>query len=341
MSENNEHIMRESNRMTISDIAEALHISKTTVSRAISGKGRIGAETREKVLAYIDKYNYHPNPMARGLAQLRTYNIAWVMPGDSGMTDLPFFQRCMLGISEVAAAHDYDILLAMVYDRDMSQLARIVLNHKVDGVILGRTLVEDERVNFLKSMDIPFVVIGSTPVPDVIQIDNDHRAACRELTSILLMKDLKKLALIGGDSNHVVNETRKEGFLEGLRANGLKPEEADIYMDCKERTDVEHAVEDCLRSQADCIICMDDRICSNALEKLKSGGIVIPEQIRVASFYDSILLENSLPAVTSLRYDPRNLGVVAAKNLFRLIAEEAVEEITYLDYEVALKGSTQ
>ena len=139
----------------------------------------------------------------------------------------------------------------------------------------------------------------------------------------------------------MVNETRKEGFLEGLRANGLKPEEADIYMDCKERTDVEHAVEDCLRSQADCIICMDDRICSNALEKLKSGGIVIPEQIRVASFYDSILLENSLPAVTSLRYDPRNLGVVAAKNLFRLIAEEAVEEITYLDYEVALKGSTQ
>lgn len=341
MSQHHGQIMKESGRMTISDIAEALHISKTTVSRAISGKGRIGAETREKVLTYIDKYNYHPNPMARGLAQLRTYNIAWVMPGDSGVTDLPFFQRCMLGVSEVAAAHDYDILLAMVYDRDMSQLARIVLNHKVDGVILGRTLVEDERVRFLKSMDIPFVVIGSTPVPDVVQIDNDHMAACRELTSILLMKDLKKLVLIGGDSNHVVNMTRKEGFLEGLQSNGQRPEDAEIYMDCTGRADVEHAVEDCLRNQADCIICMDDRICSNVLEKLKNDGIAIPEQVKVASFYDSILLENSMPPVTSLRYDPRNLGVVAAKQLFRLIGEEAVEEITYLNYEVALKGSTQ
>ena len=37
-------------KMTISDVAEALNISKTTVSRAISGKGRIGAETRRRVL---------------------------------------------------------------------------------------------------------------------------------------------------------------------------------------------------------------------------------------------------------------------------------------------------
>ncbi len=341
MPEENEQTMRESGRMTISDIAEALQISKTTVSRAISGKGRIGAETREKVLAYIAKYNYHPNPMAKGLAQLKTYNIAWVMPGDSGVTDLPFFQRCMMGISEVAAGFDYDILLSMVYEKDMSQLARIVQNHKVDGVILGRTLVEDERVAFLKRMDIPFVVIGSTPISDVIQIDNDHLSACRELTSILLLKGLKRLALIGGDSNHVVNENRKKGFLEGFRASGEQVWESGIYMDCRERAEVDLAVEDCLRNQADCIICMDDRICSNVLDKLKNDGIVIPDRIRVASFYDSVLLENSMPAITSLRYDPKNLGVVAARNLFRLIDGEPVEEITYLSYEVALKGSTQ
>ena len=105
---------KESGRITISDVAEALNISKTTVSRAISGKGRIGEETRKKVLDYIETHNYKPSPLAKGLAQSKTYNIGWVMPGDSEVTDLPFFQRCMIGISEAVAYQDYDILLIMV-----------------------------------------------------------------------------------------------------------------------------------------------------------------------------------------------------------------------------------
>ena len=56
-------------KMTIADVAEALNISKTTVSRAISGKGRIGAETRRKVMEYIEKHNYKPSVIAKGLAQ--------------------------------------------------------------------------------------------------------------------------------------------------------------------------------------------------------------------------------------------------------------------------------
>lgn len=341
MAENPEQNIKESSRITIADIAEALQISKTTVSRAISGKGRIGAETRERVLEYIEKYNYHPNPMAKGLAQLKTYNIGWVIPGDSGVADLPFFQRCMMGISEVAADHDYDILLAMVYEKDMSHLERIVQNHKIDGIVLGRTLMKDERVEFLKKMDIPFVVIGSTMIPDVVQIDNDHIAACRELTSILIMKGMRKLALIGGDSSHVVNDTRKRGFVLGLQVNGLAEGDSSIYMDCNDRTDVGYAVESCVHTNVDCIICMDDRICREVLDKLKNDGISVPGQLKIASFYDSVLLDNSIPAITSLKYDPRNLGMTAARTLFRLINREEVDPITYLSYEVALKGSTQ
>lgn len=331
----------DNDRVTIADIADALQISKTTVSRAISGKGRIGEETRARVLAYIEQCNYRPNPLAKGLAQLRTYNIGWVMPGDSDVTDLPFFQRCMIGISEVAATHDYDILLSMVYDKDMSQLERIVRNRKIDGLILGRTLIQDDRVAFLKKMKVPFVVIGSTPVEQVVQIDNDHVAACRELTAILLLKGLKKLALIGGDSNHVVNMTRKKGFEQGLETQQLAASDALTFMDCNEMTDVFHAVEECVRSKVDCIICMDDRICTQVLEKLKNDHIKMPEQIKIASFYDSVLLDNAVPAITALQYDPRNLGVVAAKTLFQLIDGEEVNAVTYLNYEVALRGSTQ
>jgi len=61
--------------ITISDVAEALGVSKTTVSRAISGKGRIGEATRKRVLEYIDKYDYKPNVIAKSLAQSKTFNM--------------------------------------------------------------------------------------------------------------------------------------------------------------------------------------------------------------------------------------------------------------------------
>jgi DNA-binding LacI/PurR family transcriptional regulator len=98
-----------SNKITIGDVADALGISKTTVSRAISGKGRIGEDTRQRVMEYIEEHNYKPSPLAKGLAQSRTYNIGWIIPGDSTITDLPFFQRCMMGVSEMAASQGYGV----------------------------------------------------------------------------------------------------------------------------------------------------------------------------------------------------------------------------------------
>ena len=79
--------------MTIDDIASALGVSKTTVSRAISGKGRISDKTRERVRSYIEKHNYRPNSMARGLAQSRTFNIRVTLPGQNGVVDLPFLTK--------------------------------------------------------------------------------------------------------------------------------------------------------------------------------------------------------------------------------------------------------
>ena len=95
-----------SDKITIADVAEALQVSKTTVSRAISGKGRIGDATRKRVLAYIEANDYKPNVIAKGLAQKKTYNIALVLPGDCNLVDMPFFQNSMQGICEEASAHD-------------------------------------------------------------------------------------------------------------------------------------------------------------------------------------------------------------------------------------------
>ena len=155
--------MKKGKNITIADVAEALGVSKTTVSRAISGKGRIGKETKERVLAYIEEHDYKPNVIAKGLAQSKTYNLCVVMPGEYDVVDLTFFQECLFGIQEIAGIMEYDILLSICKNSDISSLERIIANHKVDGVILMRTFVEDKQVEFLQQKKMAFVTIGRNP----------------------------------------------------------------------------------------------------------------------------------------------------------------------------------
>ena len=332
--------MNENKNITIGDVAKALGVSKTTVSRAISGKGRIGDATRQRVLDYIEVNNYRPNPMAKGLADQRKYNICWVIPGDSNVYALPFFQKCMAGVCEVTMATDYDILISLVYEDNISHLKRIVENKKVDGVILGRTLVDDIAVRYLKSMNIPFVTVGSSKEENVIQIDNDHENACKELTERLIERGYKKLVLIGGSLSHMVNVTRQKGFELGLKTAGIEPDETMLFLDNETTEDVEEAADKAIKAGTECIVCMDDSICRDVILKLRRDGVRIPEDIGIASFYDSDLLAGYQPQVTALKYDPQKLGNMACNILLKLINGENIPEKNLMGYEVLVKEST-
>ncbi|MCR5460839.1 MAG: LacI family transcriptional regulator [Acetatifactor sp.] len=323
-------------KTTIDDVAKALGLSKSTVSRSISGKGRISAETRQKVLDYIEERNYRPNPLAKGLSESKTYNVGWVIPGDDHLTSLYFYQRCLQGVIGAAAKADYDVLITTIGKDDISGLKRITENHKVDGVILGRTLRKDKAIRYLKEKGIPFVVVGSTEEKGVIQVDNDHVAACRELTSILKMKGVKRVAFIGGDTGQVVTGSRLQGFQEGM-----EDARTQICLDCVNKDRVDRAVEEAVAFGTDCIVCEDDRICQMVMEKLKEMELEVPTDLKVASFYDSKLLGNYKPQITALKYDPTELGKKTCETLMAIINGKKVENRQMLGYEVLLKGSTQ
>ena len=151
---------------------------------------------------------------------------------------------------------------------------------------------------------------------------------------------MKKIALIGGGMNHVVNHTRKQGFEEGCLELGVKPDKSLMYMDNEAAADVERAVDDAMRRQVDCILCMDDRVCAFALIKLRRDGIRIPEDIKIASFYNSDILNSSIPGITTLQYDPKELGATACRVLFDKLEGKRVDDKQLVGYEVLLKGST-
>lgn len=327
-------INEDNSKITIADVAAALGISKTTVSRAISGKGRIGEATRTKVLSYIEKYGYKPNPIAKGLAQQKTYNIGWVMPGDSSFSDLPFFQSCLRGIIDEAANDDYDVILSLIYDNDISGLKRLVNGNKVDGIILGRTLVNDESVKFLKSSGTPFVAIGSTDEEDVIQIDNDHINACKDLTIELAKSGVSSFALIVGSDNHVVNRSRKAGYDAGISKAGTLIKSSISYMNSDSKEAVDRIVEKSIQNSTQCIVCADDKICTLVMDSLRLLNVQVPRDIKVASFYDSDLLKSVRSDIKVIHYSPRQLGAKACRTLFEYLAGDEVPDKTLMGYEI-------
>lgn len=328
-------------KMTIDDIARDLEVSKTTVSRAISGKGRISEETRNRVLAYIEKMQYQPNSIAKSLAQSKTYNIAMVIPGECDLIEMPFFQNSMQGVCEQATNQEYDVMLVMNKNNDLSNLSRMISNHKVDGVILSRSFVKNEAADFLKEKEVPFVLMGTSKDTEILQVDNNHRAACKELVNQLISQGCEKIGLIGSNADFVVNKTRLQGFQDAFFSQMKTVDEALIHIHCDSIEMVEKAVENLVQNNVSCVVCMDDMICSQVLQILNKMHIHVPQQMKIASFYDSTLLKSHEPAITSLLFDDKALGNLTCSVLLDYLHGLKVKKKTLLGYEIAFRESTQ
>jgi len=331
----------EKKRVSLNDISRELKLSKSTVSRALSGKGRISESTRNRINSFVKEIEYRPNLIARSLAQSKTYNLGVIFPADSDLADMPFFQVFLLGVCEVAAAHDYDVVVTVVVEKNISALKRLVRNRKVDGIILTRLLVHDLAAAYLKKTGIPFVVVGTSDEEDLIQVDTDHTAACCKLTSILLAMGNRKIALIIGSEEHAVNVSRLQGYFKAFENRGESIDKNLVFQNIGSHTAVEKGVEDAIRESAECILCGDDIICGQVLSKIQTMGLTIPDDVRVASFYNSAFLRCYNPPITALEINVKELGVVTGQSLMDLISKKEISRRKILNYEIVLKKSTQ
>lgn len=328
-------------KVTIDSIAKALGCSKTTVSRAISGKGRVGKETRKRVLNYCREHSYRTGSILKAYEKNRTYNLAAVIPADQSLQEIPFFPNCLLGICDWAAKMDYNVVVVFIEKDGLTQLEKIIRNQKVDGVILLRALVQDSAADYLIRNKIPLVQIGDTKNTSVIHVDHDSVRACKEMTAFLLERRLQRIALIGGDKEHIVTQRRLAGFYAGFALFHKNPKEKLIYLDCNTDMKVYEAVERIVENYAECIICMDDKICCQVLRKLRKMHMLVPRDIEVVSYYDSLTLQNFSPAITSLRFDERELGKIACKKLINSLESSDEKSFLVSEYSMELRESTK
>ena len=158
-------------KIDISQMAEDLGVSKTTVSRALSGNGRVSEATRARVVQYAKEKNYVPNMLARGLVTQQSYNISLVFSRQFGNLAAPFLRKTVSAVYDIATRNDYDVLMTMVGEQETSPMQRLLVNRKIDGVILARTLERDPLIPMLQKSGKPVVLcvnkcdsIGAPPL---------------------------------------------------------------------------------------------------------------------------------------------------------------------------------
>jgi len=336
-----ESMIKQGKAAQLDDIAKALGISKTTVSRAISGKGRVSAATRERVLDCIKEMNYSPNMIAKSFSENKTYNIGVVIPVDDIETEAPFFQTCLMSISRCCALRGYDTVVIGTEKNDLSQLRRVLESRKADGIIITRPLQDGSMEQLLAEKNMPYVTIGQSSDPVAVRVDSAHKEGCCELTAYLLMNNQpSKIGLILGDMAQTVNRSRYEGFVKAFENNGALIPTKNVYLGIKSGIQTRGALEELLRCGCRCVICGDDMLCMDIVNMLASMGKSIPQDIRVASFYNSMYLDMYAPPVTALKFKASELGSATASLLLDMIGGSTPVLETVLGFEMLIRKST-
>ncbi|MBE5876645.1 MAG: LacI family transcriptional regulator [Lachnospiraceae bacterium] len=329
--------MKGNNAVTITEIAKELGVSVTTVSRAVSGKGRIGEETRNKILNFINEQRM----LQKQEAKTRTGNLGVVLPADVYISNEPYFQECILGICETAAIMDYDVVIATATTNDISGIQALVEKKKVDAIILTRSLEEDKAVRYLKEQDFLIGLTGDSEYDGIIQVDIDNEEASEMLTSYLIGEGYRKFAFITETFDYIVNKSRYKGFCKALEKNGIDKSRQIYYTNFLSVDAVDAVINDLIAQKIECVVCGDDVICTRLMSNLQAEGYRIPKDIAVASLYNSSNLNCFTPAVTTVNISAKKVGNAICKQVIHRLIGKEYQDRTKIDYEILVRKSTK
>lgn len=330
----NQHLREKG--LTVEGIAQALGVSKTTVSRALSGKGRVSGETRARVREFVDRDGRTNRPPERRC----TGTLMMVIPRRFIELDLPFVRGCLKGIGYAAEQWDYDLLMCLADGNDVSRLERQLSQRKADGAVLFQTLgTKDPCMALLRRYNLPYVVLGRSDDDSVLQMDSDNAGAAREMTQLLLQMGVRRIAYLYDDADSTVNIDRLRGYTQGLKEAGMAIDRGLIYPNLMTEAQRVNALESALGQRADCLLCCDDRMAVCISTLMAQREIPCPGRMRLASLYDSEILQWN--SITAVQFDSVALGASACRLLLDSIGNRAVVPRQVQQYQIILRESTK
>lgn len=335
--------------LTIKDIAKALGLSVSTVSKALRGSHEISGETKNHVLAYAREHNYKPNPIAQSLKRGRSKSIGIIVCN----IDNNFFSQVINGIESVARQKDYNVIITQSresYEREVANSEHLS-SRSVDGLIISLS-AETRNVDHLtklhqKGLPIVFFDRVTDEIATHKVIANNFKGAY-DATRHLLEQGFRRIAHITSSVSLSITAERLQGYKKALADAGLQPDERYIKL-CEHggmiQEETRQALSELLQleQRPDAIFTASDRLSTTTLSLLRQMKIAVPQQIALVGFTNSISADIFNPSLTSVVQPALEMGQQVTDLLIQLIeSKRPVTEFQkrILDTELKIRDSS-
>ena len=324
--------LSEQRRVTISDVSEALGLTKGTVSRALNGYADISDATRARVVATANRMGYRPLSMAQSIKTGRSRTIGFIVQLAEYDAHRPFLAEFLAGMSETASADGWTLTVASSEsDEDtLRKMDELTLARKADGFIVPRTKTRDERIAHLRRRKTPFVLFGRTGTPeDCAWFDILGEDAMRDAVLHLARLGHRRIAFVNGATVYNYSRLREEGFRSGMAAVGLPVVDALITQDCVTEQDGARAARKMfmLREPPTAFVFAIDRAALGLYQTARALDLRIGQEVSVVSYDGSDEGARADPPLTTFAVDIRSAGQHLARLLIARIRGEDLQQL--------------
>ncbi|AHM58522.1 transcriptional regulator [Flammeovirgaceae bacterium 311] len=320
----------------IRDLARALNVSPSTVSKALNGVTQIKPQTRRAVEEMAKRMNYQPNQIAQNLRNNKTNILGVIVPNLISH----FFAATISGIQDVAAAHGYNVIICQSNEsfQKEEKLIQTLIASRVDGLLmsLSRETESFDHIQSIFAKRIPLVLfdrVCNEVTASKVTVD-DHDGAFNA-TEHLIEKGYSRIAHISGPEHLSISKSRLAGYVDAHLKHSLEIDEVLIRhtnMLGDEVATQTQALLD-LPNPPDAIFSINDLVATQVMSVIKSRGLRIPDDIALIGFTnipEATLLEPSLTTVAQPAYE---LGEISATHILKQI--QAPED--FKPQEIVLK----
>lgn len=323
---------------TLRDVASSAGVSIATAARVLRGDPTlvVRPETRARVEQAATTLSYRPNGAARGLRTRRSGTLAVFLPDPQNI----MWIEMLRGVERAAADRDYLVVVADAHGPtlDPDQLGRLVLERRVDGMLLAFALLRDELVDQIASQDLPFVPVNSRSATVSGSVTMDDAAGSRLAVRHLVELGHRRIALLGGRRDTGVGRRREAGFTEAMDEAGLDVDPDLVRAgDFTERTAVVLASELLALPpgrRPTAIYAVSLPTALGVLAAIRAAGLHVPGDVSVVTMDDHDLLDHLDPPLSAIRMPMAQMGALATEMLLDAVGGEPIHHAVVPDEPV-------
>ncbi len=335
-------------RVTLKDVAQAVGVHVSTVSRALDPKTRhlITPEVAEEIIRASERLSYRQNAAAYTLKTNRTRTIGVVIPDITN----PIFPPIIRGVEDALAAHNYVAILANT-DGDMQREENInetLRARGVDGLILASVEREDEAVSGLIDEGLAIVTVNrQVNDPAVSSVVHNEDEAVRLVLDHLASLGHRRVANIAGPQRLSTGEARYRAFERHRVALGFDRDPALVaFARTLNEAEGERCADELLAARLGftALVCSNDRLAIGAIAALRRRGLSCPGDISVTGHNDMPMIDRLSPPITTIRVQQYRAGHEAAEVLLEKLRTDPAERRPrhiVLSVELIVRGSTR